>query len=319
MSEAFGDYRLFRSGPKDGLDAHFNGIELNCGGLYYLEYGDEVKITSRVLEDFYLIQWPVEGQAAVSVGAEDFLSNNSCASIIQPGQQVSLAIGRGARHLIFKINRGYLFDTARKRLDRALVNPVVFSAKMDLASPSNRIFAEILKLFVTTIDSASRPSAVATREFESLLVNQFLLGQPNNYSEELHQSARSMITRPIIQAAELIEAHAHESLTVNDIATAVDISPRALQAGFRRHYGTTPTAFLRDMRLQRVRTDLIEADPSTTTVAIIAMKWGFLHLGRFSVAYHHRFGEPPSRTLRLKSDSSAAAMMSDRYAPRRTA
>ena len=34
------------------------------------------------------------------------------------------------------------------------------------------------------------------------------------------------------------------------------------------------------------------------SVTEIAMSWGFSHMGRFSVEYRKRFGEPPSDTLR---------------------
>lgn len=49
--------------------------------------------------------------------------------------------------------------------------------------------------------------------------------------------------------------------------------------------------------MERVRADLLEADPSTTTVALVARRWGYLHLGRFSGAYRARFGEFPKDTL----------------------
>ncbi|MBO0983539.1 helix-turn-helix domain-containing protein [Rathayibacter sp. SD072] len=37
--------------------------------------------------------------------------------------------------------------------------------------------------------------------------------------------------------------------------------------------------------------------PGTVTVADIAHRWGFAHLGRFSASYAQRFGENPKSTL----------------------
>jgi AraC-like DNA-binding protein len=34
------------------------------------------------------------------------------------------------------------------------------------------------------------------------------------------------------------------------------------------------------------------------TVADVAFRWGFNHLGRFAAFYRTRYGVPPSRTLR---------------------
>ena len=55
---------------------------------------------------------------------------------------------------------------------------------------------------------------------------------------------------------------------------------------------------LRQVRLARARNELIHGDPDVLTVSAVAVRWGFGHLGRFGAAYHVRYGEPPSRTLR---------------------
>ncbi|MEV6492897.1 helix-turn-helix domain-containing protein, partial [Actinoplanes sp. NPDC051633] len=69
-------------------------------------------------------------------------------------------------------------------------------------------------------------------------------------------------------------------------------------AGFRRHLGDTPMAYLQQVRLQRAHDDLVAADPNTDTVSAIAHRWGFAHLGRFALSYRARYQETPSQTLR---------------------
>lgn len=100
------------------------------------------------------------------------------------------------------------------------------------------------------------------------------------------------------RAVDLIDARAHEPLTLDDIARGAGIGPRALQEAFRRHRGTTPTAYLRDARLERAHRELQSADPSQgATVAAIAARWGFAHRGRFADAYRQRYGRTPQQTL----------------------
>jgi transcriptional regulator GlxA family with amidase domain len=136
------------------------------------------------------------------------------------------------------------------------------------------------------------------RELERLLLSQLLLAQPNNYSSLLHEQPRATAPRAIRRAAELIEAHAAEPLTVEDIAEAIGLSVRTLQEGFQRFLNTTPMNHLREVRLRHVREELTAANPASTTVTEIAIRWGFLHAGRFSARYRKRFGESPSVTLR---------------------
>ncbi|MEH3117690.1 MAG: helix-turn-helix domain-containing protein [Methylorubrum populi] len=85
---------------------------------------------------------------------------------------------------------------------------------------------------------------------------------------------------------------------MTDVARATGISLRTLTEAFRRFRGYTPSAYLRDQRLQGVRRDLIAAGQGQT-VASIANIWGFINLGDFESVYRRRFGEIPSETKRL--------------------
>ncbi|MGV0643516.1 helix-turn-helix transcriptional regulator [Mycolicibacterium sp. XJ2546] len=100
------------------------------------------------------------------------------------------------------------------------------------------------------------------------------------------------------RAISFIHENADHDITLNDIAAAVNVTPRSVQYTFRRHMDTTPLEYLRRVRLCRAHRELRNADPSVDTVMAIAGRWGFAHAGRFSSLYKQTFGQPPSRTLR---------------------
>ncbi len=102
------------------------------------------------------------------------------------------------------------------------------------------------------------------------------------------------------RAVAYLEEHASGAITVPDVAAAARVSPRSLQALFRRHLGVTPLAHLHAIRLDAARRDLLGAAGSTpSTVHEVAARWGFGNSGRFARLYSERFGERPSETLRL--------------------
>lgn len=305
VGSAFCEHRLSPLSREVALDAHFHGLRLDSAGLYYLDYGTEVQVDPTDLTDFYLVQVPLAGRASITVDSETFVSAPDLASVLQPGRRASVTVEFPNQHLLLRVDQTSLEQVLRRKLGREPATPVVFDPQMDLTTPSGRTFRDLLTLLVGAVDTATSPSSIALREFERLLISQLILGQPNNYRDELDSHPRPTVARPVARAAELIEAHAHEPLTVDDIAVAVGVGTRGLQQGFRRYYDTTPTAFLRDVRLRRVRTELMQADPAETTVTDIAARWGFLHPGRFSVVYRRRFGETPSQTLRMASDTTA--------------
>jgi AraC-like DNA-binding protein len=105
--------------------------------------------------------------------------------------------------------------------------------------------------------------------------------------------------RALRRAMSHIEDNADRPIALAQIADAAGVQPRALQVAFRRHLDTTPTNYLRKVRLERAHRDLQRSDPATgVTVTMIAQRWGFPHLGRFSADYRRIYGFSPSHTLR---------------------
>jgi AraC-like DNA-binding protein len=101
------------------------------------------------------------------------------------------------------------------------------------------------------------------------------------------------------RAIAFVEAYPDRDITVTDIAGAAFVSPRALQLAFRRHLDTTPTAYLRKVRLDHAHRDLLAATPGDgATVGRIATTWGFAKPSRFAEYYRAAYGRSPAETLR---------------------
>ncbi len=118
---------------------------------------------------------------------------------------------------------------------------------------------------------------------------------------------------PILRnAVAFIQENADADIGLEDIAAAVNVSPRSVQYAFRRNLGTTPLEYLRRVRLDRAHRDLKAADPANDTVTAIAGRWGFSHAGRFSLAYKAAFGTAPSDTLRAYPGVASGALFRER-------
>ena len=130
-------------------------------------------------------------------------------------------------------------------------------------------------------------------------MSSLLYTQPSNYSDQLAQPAGQTIRRAVRRSCDFIDRNLSDPITVQMIAAAADVSVRTLQNQFTEDLRQTPTAYVKNRRLERVRADLADSRPgSGVTVTEIASRWGFTHLGRFAVTYKSRFGETPSQTLR---------------------
>jgi AraC family ethanolamine operon transcriptional activator len=99
------------------------------------------------------------------------------------------------------------------------------------------------------------------------------------------------------RAEEFLDSHLDEPVTIREICRAVGGRSRTLHIAFQECFGISPVKYAKDLRLNAVRRQLLNAAPGIT-VTDVAMRWGFFHLGRFSQQYRSRFGEYPSATLR---------------------
>ena len=110
-------------------------------------------------------------------------------------------------------------------------------------------------------------------------------------------------------AREFIEEHYWQTVRLEDLCRVTGVGIRSLQRAFRDYFGATITDYLKAVRLDEACRELASADPSSETVARIALKQGFTHLGRFSIAFRERFGESPGKTLaRYESNLSAGKL-----------
>ncbi len=144
-------------------------------------------------------------------------------------------------------------------------------------------------------DSAQQPLVVAG--VAPLLASAMLECFPSTVTDP-DLAGDPAIPETLRDAVSFIHRNAAGDVGINDIAAAVHLTPRAVQYLFRRRLDTTPTEYLRRVRLSRAHQELLAGTPPTTTVTQIAQRWGFAHTGRFAVQYRQAYGQSPHTTLR---------------------
>ena len=111
------------------------------------------------------------------------------------------------------------------------------------------------------------------------------------------EGARLQRHLAVIRACNFVDAHLRAPIALMDLCTAAGVSTRALEYGFRDFYDLGPMAYVRNLRLCRVRHDLLDPNRDDHSVSGAARRWSFTHMGQFSHDYRALFGEMPSMTL----------------------
>jgi AraC-like DNA-binding protein len=144
-------------------------------------------------------------------------------------------------------------------------------------------------------DTAQQPLIAAA--VPSLLATALLECYPSNVTAQQDLLSDPAVPETLKDAVKFIHRHAAGDVGIVDVAAAVHLTPRAVQYLFRQRLDTTPTEYLRRVRLHRAHHDLLNCDRSGTTVTEVAQRWGFAHTGRFAVLYRQAYGESPHTTL----------------------
>lgn len=103
-------------------------------------------------------------------------------------------------------------------------------------------------------------------------------------------------TKGLARALEYINHHATDAITVQEVCQAASVNWRTLERAFQDQFSMTPKAYLKAVRLNGARKDLLAAN-SNEKVADIANAWGFWHLSQFAADYKKLFGELPKASL----------------------
>jgi AraC-like DNA-binding protein len=298
VARVFCAHTLTMSNPRGRLDTVLNGARVGEVGLNYLRYGDEVRISPGRLDDFYLVQIPLAGRAAVKVGGTTVMSDRRHASLVSPSETVDMLWSDGCEQLIVYLDRHAVERMAGRDGD---ARSVVFAPTVDLDTPAVRSWLRIVHLMREEIEAGDTvlTSELAHAHFEQLLIGGLLSAQPNSaLAEGPPPSWRAGApSRAVRRATALIEAEPERAWRVGELAAAAGTTVRQLQESFQRERGASPMEVLRRTRLECARAELAAADPAQSTVSEIATRWGFFHLGRFSVQYRETFHESPSQTL----------------------
>lgn len=283
-----GEYRLSRvAGSSD-----FGGNRI---GLMQWEVGPELRATTTSTLR-YTVGIGFGGQNEVTVDRK-LLSSPLC-TVTSPYQQLESRHAATKRWLL-SIGHQLVVEAVQARLEDASTQLVVFDPVLRSDDPLAAAWLRALHGYA----EASRAGLLArsplgAAHLERALVHGLLDIQPHTFTDAFAREEKRPGPLTLRRAIEFCEMNLARPIVAADIASAAHTTPRTLQRMFRAELGASPMEYLRELRLDGARRDLlrIRGGDAAETVTEVASRWGFVHLGRFSKYYGLRFGERPSST-----------------------
>jgi AraC-like DNA-binding protein len=288
--------------PATGWQARFDVMPTGAVTFGDLRFGADVRIDFGELGAYH-VDVPLTGQLAWHQGTvQPSVADRTSAAVFQPvGDTVLDRWQADCRLIAVKVERIALENTLAAMLDRPVTSPVRLEPRLDISSGLGSSWLRLVRMIM--MDSAQQASLMdhpqIGRRLQESLVTGLLLATNHQYRTQL-DSPRQFTAAPraVRRAAEAMRAEPGRPFTVTGLAEMAGVSRRSLQQGFQRYVGMSPMTYLREVRLGCAHDDLRYGDPADVSVTAVAYRYGFLHMGRFSAMYRHRYGERPSQTLR---------------------
>lgn len=300
VARVFCPHRLDLVRPGPGLQARQHVARLGNLAVSYIAYGAEVRIDPGELTSFFLIHLVHSGHSEIRSGGRVMTGGPSMGSVSSATLGLRMHWSADCAHVVLKVDRARLECHLSDLLGESVGRPIEFAPELSLEAGPGAGFRRLVDFVSAELDRDDSliTSPLGVAHIEQSLMTALLTAQPSNYSALLAAPAGAAAPRHVVRAEAYIRAHADTAITIGALADAAGVSARTLFEGFRRFRGTTPMAYVKAVRLQCAHDELTaSADQNVTDVAI---KWGFVHLGRFARTYRRRFGELPSETVRRR-------------------
>ena len=300
---------------QDWLSRHYPGIAIEADGSrprldIRIDYLDGMAVHTLATDttlclrlpcqhDGYLLVTHAEGQLSLATEQDGLHALPAGTTVADAKQVTAWGFGPG-RYEIIRIDAARLHGRLSQSIERPVTQRVKFSSPGGSVPSGVRFAGELVRAARSYFNADGGPQAIAPDIVQSLqdaVIFAMLKEIPHNYSVYLARRHAGPSPRHVRRAIEYIHANATAALGLADIATAARVSIRTLQAGFAKFKGFTPMAYVKRVRLEGAHADLRTAG-AEQSIADIARRWGFSHLGQFARDYRMAFGKTPSETRR---------------------
>lgn len=265
----------------------------------FMKYSGGVHIKTPPLDDSYHVNVPLDWPLKTASGDESQLIQTRNAAVYRRGQAAILqGWEQDGRVLALKISRQVLEQRAADLFGHA-VRDVHFGLSLPLNNPQGHEWLTLLKLLtngLSPVGTLTQNPVLSAALQDSVVSGLLLLSAGSTFNDVALADASN--DNVVQLATAYMDRYADQPITMSSLAAHVGVSIRSLQTAFRAERDTTPHEYLRSVRLERARQELILATAQEASVAQIARRWGFGNMGRFAAHYAQVYGESPKATLR---------------------
>lgn len=235
----------------------------------------------------YIALFLLSGSLACDIGGAVVNLSESDTLLLDPGA-TAFAKGRETELLSLTLSPSLMLDAATRT--RLIGAGSIVSFAANVVRSSQRLTRTARNLADELAQEEAGQELVVAALIEQIVIE--LLRHHSNMrrSPELELSRVGLVDRRIRRAVELMHARLGENLPLDEIAAAAYLSPFHFSRLFKKLAGTTPHAYLANLRAARAQVLLADSDLSITEVGA---RVGYASPSHFSKAFRQTTGLTP--------------------------
>jgi AraC-like DNA-binding protein len=264
--------------------------------LSALSYGVGVRIRPIAREPVLLVQMPRAGRGSARYDNSATMIDNQSHGIVDVRLVKEVVFSKDFDMLVLRIRISRLTAHLERILGRKPRHDLAIAGSIVAGSDGWQEWGIVHNSLVALDACDNNVSPHILASLEGAILSTLLVALPNNYSDDINDTGSSLAPKHVRRAEIFVRESRNRVPTVEEVAEQVGVSARSLFDGFKTFRGMTPGEFIRHIRLEKAREDLLAGRGNVTN---IAMRWGYAHPGSFASQYRRRYGEFPAQTLRF--------------------
>ncbi|MEZ6095768.1 MAG: helix-turn-helix domain-containing protein [Pirellulaceae bacterium] len=253
------------------------------GSLYQVQISQIIQYQAHLKPEYYYLT-PIVDQHDVG-RFRNRVMRTGMVNILKPGDQINHISARDTLTTIAKVHRSCVDRIAEKQFGRDLdKNPLPRGGLID-ADLGRNLHSRIK-------NSIEHPDFDCHDELLEELTIAILSGTELSASTLREQSHLELFQQTCRLASQQ-----HLPASLRELANRLDCSERTLNSVFHQFCTFSPKRYLRAIRLNKIRRELMDAADSDN-ISTIVLRNGIEYSGVFAAEYTKHFGEAPSKTFR---------------------
>ncbi len=306
--KAFPTLRDYDSAQPKQFRTRTANSEIN--GLHFLVVTLPEARTTAVVDGYGLqtFVFHLHGTCDFQIERKSFVARGKSSAVLIPNECAWRVHAFNASTVTMAVNPHQLRSTAEAMLgpDATLSDTEQFGSPTELRIGSLS-FDRIFRLSFSQMDGYGGIQRLLNASglddtFRRTLV---LCAMPQRFIKESEARETPINHRQLRTVCDYVMADLAKPVSLTDLERLAHMSRRTLHNAFKKSFGMSPMAWVREQRLLMAH-DRLSKVHDQTSVTQVLFSCGFTDASLFSAHYMHRFGEYPSAT-RTRSASNRQA------------